>query len=302
LGSIVRILSDHPEVRKLFGRDRRTALVLAGCVLAQLGLAWGVVALGAPWWAVLLLAWCVGALLNQALYAVIHETAHNLIFAWKPLNALAAILANLPFGLPMASSYRYYHLQHHLHQGEYDADPDLPSRAEVRVFGGGGFLRKLAWQLSFPFLQILRTLRLKPAPASVRRWVALNVAALVAFDVAVYVLLGPAALGYLFAGFAFTLVLHPISARYLQEHHVIEGVQETTSYYGPANAVALNVGYHNHDFPFVAWSRLPALKALAPEAYDRLLSHRSWTRLWWRFFSDGSLGIHSRVERSSGLS
>jgi len=61
--------------------------------------------------------------------------------------------------------------------------------------------------------------------------------------------------------------------------------QETGSYYGSLNRLALNVGYHNehHDFPSVPWNRLPRIRALAPEVYASLASHTSWTRLLWRF-------------------
>ena len=53
--------------------------------------------------------------------------------------------------------------------------------------------------------------------------------------------------------------LHPLGARWIQEHYLVHGEQETTSYYGILNVPALNVGYHNehHDFPSVPWNRLP---------------------------------------------
>ena len=75
---------------------------------------------------------------------------------------------------------------------------------------------------------------------------------------------GWTALGYLFLSSAFAIGLHPVGARWIQEHYLtFPGNQETFSYYGPMNVFALNVGYHNehHDLMRVPWSRLPALKA-----------------------------------------
>jgi sphingolipid delta-4 desaturase len=66
------------------------------------------------------------------------------------------------------------------------------------------------------------------------------------------------------------------------------------------NALAFNVGYHNehHDLMRVPWSRLPALRRLAPELYEPLHHHRSWTRLIVRFILDPTLSLYSRVTRS----
>jgi sphingolipid delta-4 desaturase len=75
--------------------------------------------------------------------------------------------------------------------------------------------------------------------------------------------------------------------------------QETYSYYGPLNAVAFNVGYHNehHDFPSVPWNRLPELKKAAPDYYDTLKSHHSWTKLFLRFLFDKNISLYSRTMR-----
>jgi sphingolipid delta-4 desaturase len=68
--------------------------------------------------------------------------------------------------------------------------------------------------------------------------------------------------------------------------------------------VALNVGYHNehHDFPSIAWNNLPKLRALAPEFYDSLRSHSSWSRLLIEFLFDRRYTLFSRVERPNDLS
>ena len=61
------------------------------------------------------------------------------------------------------------------------------------------------------------------------------------------------------------------------------------------------MGYHNehHDFPSVAWTRLPALRALAPEFYDTIPSHPSWPMVIVNFIRDSEVGIFSRAKRLS---
>jgi sphingolipid delta-4 desaturase len=75
--------------------------------------------------------------------------------------------------------------------------------------------------------------------------------------------------------------------------------QETYSYYGPLNTVAFNVGFHNehHDFPSIPWNKLPQLKKAAPEYYDTLLSHKSWTILFFRFLFEREISLFNRIVR-----
>jgi sphingolipid delta-4 desaturase len=64
--------------------------------------------------------------------------------------------------------------------------------------------------------------------------------------------------------------------------------------------LTFNVGYHNehHDFPYIPGSRLPELRRLAPEYYDGLYAHRSWTKTLWQYVLRRDLGGYSRVKRT----
>ena len=98
----------------------------------------------------------------------------------------------------------------------------------------------------------------------------------------------------------FSIGLHPLGARWIQRHYLVsKGDQETFSYYGSLNAVTFNVGYHNehHDFPSVAWNRLPRIRAAAPEVYEDLTAHTSWARLLVRFLFDRNISLYSRIVR-----
>ena len=59
------------------------------------------------------------------------------------------------------------------------------------------------------------------------------------------------------------------------------------------------VGYHNehHDFPSIPWTRLPALRALAPEFYDNIPSHPSWPMVIVNFIRDKEVGLFARGKR-----
>jgi sphingolipid 4-desaturase/C4-monooxygenase len=289
------MLQSHPELRRLIGRNAWTGVIILAAAGAQIAAA---AALRAqPWWLLVAVAWVFGAFLDHALFVMVHECAHDLVFPRRWANATAAIVANLPQFFPSAASFRHYHLKHHSFQGVYELDADLPREWEARLVGNSA-LGKAAWLLLFPLFQIARTLVL-PEIRFFDGWVVANWAAQLAFNAAVWVVLGPKAFAYLAISLFFSLGLHPLGARWIQEHFLTSDGQETFSYYGPLNAVALNVGYHNehHDLPSVPWHRLPRIRREAPEFYEPLESHRSWTRLLARFVFDPRLSLHSRAVR-----
>ena len=59
------------------------------------------------------------------------------------------------------------------------------------------------------------------------------------------------------------------------------------------------MGYHNehHDLPSIPWNNLRKLRAMAPEFYENLKYHSSWSRLLFQFVFDKRYSLYSRVER-----
>lgn len=291
-----QILASNPEVRNLIGKNPLTIIPLVGLVFGMVAISYFLK--DSPWWLIIVVAYCVGAFANHALFVMIHECSHNLLFKGKTLNYLASITANLPHVLPSAISFTRYHRMHHVHQGNHDLDADLPDFWEARLFGNN-FFSKALWLLLFPIFQVRRTFRLKNIKP-VDGWIITNWVLQFAFDVAIWVFIGPKALFFMLISFFFSVGLHPLGARWIQEHYlVLDENQETYSYYGPLNIFAFNVGFHNehHDFPSVPWNKLPELKSKAPGFYDTLKSHQSWTRLFFRFLFDKNITLHSRILR-----
>jgi sphingolipid delta-4 desaturase len=286
------ILTAHPDVRGLFGPNPWSAAWLASLVLLQLALQ--IALAGCPIWIQLLIAYVFGAFVIHALWTLVHECSHDLVFHNKLLNRWAAIFANLPILLPSTVSYAIYHHKHHAKFSYYRHDTDVPSAWERWLLHGGVF-RRLLWAALLPLLfQGVRRTRILASgrPRSWERFLIPNAvvqwAFVAAWLAASYWFLGQFAIWYLLGSAYFSNALHPLVGRWIQEHYVVREGQETNDYYGALNAVAFNIGYHNehHDFPAVSWNRLPALRRIAAEAYEPLFAYKSWTALFFQFVFD----------------
>ena len=291
------ILKKYPEIKNLMGRNPNTIYCILGVVGFQIVMAYFVSDLS--WWMVLLAAYCIGAFANHGLFVLIHECTHNMVFKSRTANLWAGILCDLPNAFPSSSEFRRYHLKHHAFQGNHDLDADLPSYWEARLIGNS-VIGKTFWLLMFPIFQIIRKFRLKEIKFA-DKWMGINLFTVLAFDIVIISLFGWMAFVYLFASLFFSVGLHPLGARWIQEHYLVAPPQETYSYYGPLNRLSFNVGYHNehHDFSYVPWNNLPKIRKIAPEYYDTLVYHTSWIKLFFTWLWEGDLSLFSRNVRDN---
>jgi sphingolipid delta-4 desaturase len=291
------ILKKHPEIRQLNGKNSLTGVIAVACVVVQVAVGWALVQYDQPWWVAALAAYCFGAFVSHVTFVIIHEASHYLLFSNRGLNTVFGLIVNLPSLFPSFISFQKFHLKHHAHQGIHELDTDMPAPWEAKLVGNSAIMKAL-WLFFFPVVQLMRVSRVKELQIF-DFWSLLNLGIQVAFTAAVWYFIGGMAVLYMFLSFYFAISLHPLGGRWIQEHFVIEKDQETYSYYGGLNLMQMNIGYHNehHDFPGVAWHNLPKIKRLAPEFYDTLYSHQSWTGLVLRFIFDKNISLYSRVER-----
>jgi len=292
------ILEKHPEVAKLLGRNSSTFLILLGLLFLQMLVAFWMGKMTLDyWWLSIIIAYLIGAFANHALYVIIHEATHNLIFKNRLLNKCALVLADIPNVVAGGIGFRTYHIKHHSHLGEYETDGDLAYLWEAKLIGNSWW-RKALWLFVFPVFQIVHTFRIKSVKTW-HKWMYINVFVVFLSNFLVWYFFGWNGLLYLFLSMFFGLGLHPLGARWIQEHYTLDEEQETYSYYGPLNYLALNMGYHNehHDFPAIPWNKLPELKKMAPEYYDTLKYHKSWTKLLFEFIFNREYYLFSRVVR-----
>ena len=293
-----RILATHPDVRRLFKRDRWSALWTVLLVALQIGIGIALTLFQAPWWAFIIIAYALGAFANHALFVLIHEYTHNVVFKTGRANRLGSIFANIAIVFPAAIGFRNHHLLHHSYLGIPGLDADVPTPKEAR-WVSNSWWRKTFWLSMYWAVQaLLRPSTVKAIP-TVDRWVVFNAVAMVAATAPIVWFFGWWPVAYLFLSTIFSLGVHPVGARWVQEHFVFREGQETYSYYGPLNKLSFNMGYHNehHDFPHVPWSRLPAVRAAAPEFYDQLYYHRSWTKLLFHILFSRQFRLHNRIVR-----
>eukprot|EP00307_Rebecca_sp_RCC1486_P014035 CAMPEP_0119406082 /NCGR_PEP_ID=MMETSP1335-20130426/548_1 /TAXON_ID=259385 /ORGANISM="Chrysoculter rhomboideus, Strain RCC1486" /LENGTH=326 /DNA_ID=CAMNT_0007430141 /DNA_START=22 /DNA_END=1002 /DNA_ORIENTATION=- len=288
------ILKKYPEVQKLMGPEPRTKWIVFTLVTLQISLS--IVLQEASWPVYVGAAYIVGATATHALFLAIHELAHNLGAKRPEANRLIAIVANLPIVFPYCITFKQYHIDHHKHQGVDGVDTDIPARLEAAIFRGP--LGKLVWCMHQILFYALRPMMIKSQTPTAMH--ALNIVVQVTFDLAIFKLFGAGPLLYMVLCLFLAGSLHPTAGHFLSEHYVFDKGQETYSYYGWLNLVTFNVGYHNehHDFPYIAWSKLPQLRRMAPEFYSDISSYTSWSRVIWDFVTRGDMSMWSRTKRA----
>jgi sphingolipid delta-4 desaturase len=292
------ILAAHPELRALGGPAPSSAWWAGGLVILQLAFA---LALKDRSWLVWLpAAYVVGATVDHALWVLIHECSHNLVFRGRTANRMLAIFTNLPLVAPAAISFCNYHLAHHRHMGEMDYDAGVPGATESRIIGASTTAKTLWLAVFFLVTGVVRPRRLSKV-AFLDRWTVINLVVQIVAMIGLFVFAGAGPFKYLGASTICAIGLHPLGARWIQEHFALVDNQETYSYYGPLNKVSFNVGYHNehHDLVNVPWFRLPQVRRMAPEFYNNLHSYQSWTGLLIRFVVDRNITLFKYVVRPS---
>jgi sphingolipid 4-desaturase/C4-monooxygenase len=286
---------EFPQVKDLSGPNQVSGIFVILIVLLQLVMAH---ILGSYHWIfTVLAAFTIGALASHALFALIHEAAHNLIFNGPTLNKFFGIICNIGQGFPAAISFRKFHILHHNHMGEPDFDADLAFDKEAKWVKNSP-LRKSIWLLFFGIMEAFRPLKLKVSFWD--GWVFLNLGLIIFTNFLIWYFFGIQGLNYILLSTFFSVGLHPLGARWIQEHFVFKKGQETYSYYGPLNKIQFNIGYHNehHDFPNIPWNQLPTLKKAVPGQYESLYYHKSWTKLLFQFLFNKDITLFSRIIRS----
>jgi len=306
------LLEAHPESAALSGPDHRGAYA----AIALLALHWTVC-----WWVaqtsilvVFLTAFFFGQVVIHAAGALLHDTAHRLVFRGRRAKlAFDLLLETIMTSFSLQLTYQHEHVSlHHPYMGNYERDyehedncrllarrqfrHDHPGTEKLLVFGQLlvhllplGFL--IADRIFLPIYQratgravkdrLRRMDSTAPPPGERRLFMAVSLAALL----------------FLFFAFGWLAVLYQVwslsifrgkagvtnRGQSLSEHPGDDDINPTRSNYTWLNWLLFNTGYHNehHTCPTVAWSRLPRLKALAPEIFNQA-DGQSYFERWWR--------------------
>lgn len=318
------ILNKYPQIKSLMGVDPNFKLVVAGTVLLQF-VSFILIKDIKNFWTLSLIAYFWIGVINHSLMLAVHEIAHGQAFGQNRVlaNKLFGMFANLPMGIPMSVSFKKYHLKHHRYQGDDYLDTDIPSAFEARVFTNTAM--KLIWVALQPFFYSFRPFFVYPLPPE--NLELLNFIVQGSFNYVIVTYLGWHVLWTMIGGSVLAMGLHPVAGHFISEHYIMfkkeelvncdgdnqrkdleEGVSisngkplipETCSYYGPLNLITFNVGYHveHHDFPSIPGSRLPLVKQIAPEFYDNLYHHTSWSYVIYKYIVDPDVGPFARVKR-----
>jgi len=317
----------HIEIRQAVLKAHPEAAALAGT--EPWGLAGALVVLAIHWTALWLVsqtnvlvvfaaAFLFGQVALHSAGALIHETAHRLVFRDRRAKlAFDLLLEVITTSFGRQLTYQHEHLSsHHPHLGNYERDYEhedvcrFLARRQYRAMHPArqhaltlaelfvhllplGFL--FADRIFLPFYRHATGRAVKdrrrdigatrPPRGEMRLFIAVSLA------VNLFLFAGFGFLGWLYQIWSVSLFLGKCGVtnlgQSLAEHPGDDLEVPTRSTYWWGNAILFNTGYHHehHTFPNVPWSRLPKLKATAPEAFDAVAG-KSYFRCWWEHVRD----------------
>lgn len=316
------ILQAHPEVKRLYGQNPLSFLVMLCGVFAQTYV--GLQMVNYSWPTILVISYTLGTYLSWVCMVMGHEGSHGLVFPNKALNKIHTIIAFLPVFIgPFGAFWSIEHMYHHQivvdKMNRYGPQQNsvvkkiLFSLLFINAISILFFLTSIvaATRASVHFVRHLLGHEKTPFPESYKMkpfsnfpqvasspWFFVNLAALAVFNGIIYTHYGMTPIVYFFLCNGFCNGLHPLGMRQVQEHYMQNKNQPTNSVYTSLHWPLLNIGYHNehHDFPTIPWNRLPQLKAMAPEFYDNLFSYPSYTAVLIDFLTNPGIPYTALLE------
>lgn len=307
----VAVMKAHPEAAALAGPEWR-GLIGALVILAIYWTsAWLVGRTNI--FVVFFAAFFFGQLMIHSAGALLHETAHRLVFRERGAKLGFDLLLEVimtSFGGQL--TYQHEHVSsHHPHLGNYERDYEHEDLCR--------FLARRSYRAKHPKLQpwltaaelVIQALPLgymianrifvpfyrkqsgratkdrernigatKPPKNEMRLFIAVSALT----NIFLFVAFGW--MGWLYHVWSLSLFLGKAGitnlGQSLAEHPGDNETQPTRSTYSALNLILFNTGYHNehHTFPNVAWTRLPKLKKLAPEVFGPG-TEKSYVGFWW---------------------
>lgn len=307
-----RVLDAHPEAVDLIGPDWRTALFAVLMLALHWALAWGVSL--TSWWVAFLAAFVFGQTIYHSAGTLIHENAHRLVFRNTKARFAYDVLTEMivtSFGYQLI--YQHNHVtSHHAYLGDYERDYEHEDAYYVAArtrYRAAHPIRYRAMTIGIMALHLLpftfvtdalimpRLLgratglpardRMRKSPATRPPRGELYALAFVSLIVNIGLFAVFGFLGWLYHVWSMSMISGrwgaSVRGQILSEHFGGDIEHPTRSTYWWGNLIFYNIGYHveHHTFPGVPWTRLPKLRAVAPDAFN-VGSDLNYYDYWWK--------------------
>jgi sphingolipid delta-4 desaturase len=311
------ILKAHPEVADLCGNDPTTAFWILVFFFATTWLS--IKSSELVGWQQVLIGYTLGAYLSFCTITLGHDGVHGLIFKNSFLNKICAIVAFAPAFLgPFAMFWQSEHLWHHSivvdKMERFGAANNGPIKKFLICFllylvlNVGFATASAAMMVLMSVHMILYALGIRDSllpkssrippfnrfPQCINLWFFANGIFSYLYLSTLYFCYGSGPIIFQVMIMMFANGFHPLGMRNVQEHYGIQKSQPTASVYsGWINRMTFSIGYHveHHDFATIPLSRLHRLHQIAPEFYLTLQHYKSYSEVFYRFFTDPGIPL-----------